>query len=106
MENPADSTESARERRGTTGPFPEAFLAALPVLACFFGGSTHKWGEGIIFALLGIFLVARPPRYSLGLPINLTLVTLLLLPAIGFLPAAWFYKPACRAAFTDDFAMS
>ena len=106
MEKTVDRTQSEREHRGTPGPFPEAFLAALPVLGCFLGGSTHKWGEGIIFALLGIFLVARPPRYSLGLPINLTLVALLLLPAIGFLPAAWFYKPAWRAAFTDDFAMS
>jgi Flp pilus assembly protein TadD len=105
MENPADRVESGRDRRGTPGPFPEAFLALLPVLACFFGGATHKWAEGIIFALLGIFLIARPPRYSLGLPINLVVVAFLVWPAIGFLPAAWFYTPAWRAAFTNDFGI-
>ena len=91
MENIADHVESGRERRGTPGPFPEAFLALLPVLACFLGGATQKWAAGIIFALLGIFLLARPPRCSLGLPVNLVLLALLLWPAIGFLPAAWFY---------------
>jgi len=105
MENARDREESGNGRRGTPGPFPEAFLALLPVLACFFGGATQKWAEGIIFALLGIFLVARPPRYSLGLPVNLILFALLLWPAIGFLPAAWFFKPAWRAAFTDDFGI-
>jgi hypothetical protein len=105
MENIADHLESGRERRGTAGPFPEAFLALLPVLACFLGGGTQKWAAGIIFALLGIFLLARPPRYSLGLPINLVVLALLLWPAVGFLPAAWFHQPAWRAAFTDDFGI-
>ncbi|HST29348.1 MAG TPA: O-antigen ligase family protein [Chthoniobacterales bacterium] len=100
MENAADPVES--RRRVTPGPFPEAFLALLPVLACFLGGGTHKWAAGIIFALLGIFLLARPPRYSLGWPVNLILFALLIWPAVGFLPAAWFFKPAWRIAFTED----
>src|ERR1700758_4579414 len=106
MENTVGRAEFGGGHRGTPGPFPEAFLALLPVLACFLGGATQKWGEGITFALLGIFLVARPPRYSLGPAINLILLALLLWAAIAFLPAAWFFKPAWRAAFVDDFGIS
>ncbi len=39
-----------------------AALALLPVLACFLGGATEKWAEGIVIALLGLFLLVRPPR--------------------------------------------
>src|SRR5256885_12693193 len=98
MENVADRIQFESPRRGTPGPFPEAFLALLPVLACFLGGATQKMAEGIIFALLGIFLMVRPPRYSLGWPINLLLVAFFLLPAVGLLPANWFYTPAWRTA--------
>ncbi|HJT46027.1 MAG TPA: hypothetical protein VJ721_07100, partial [Chthoniobacterales bacterium] len=104
MENTEDRSQSGRKI--TPGPFPEAFLALLPVLACFLGGTTQKWAAGIIFALLGLFLLLRPPRFSLGLPVNLTFLALLILPAVGFLPAAWFFKPAWRTAFTEDLAIS
>ena len=106
MENAADSPQPGRMRKGTPGPFPEAFFAFLPVFACFLGGATAKWGEGIIVAILGLYLVLRPPRYSLGPAINLILLAFLLWAAVSFLPAAWFYKPAWRAAFVDDFGMS
>jgi hypothetical protein len=106
MENAAEQVELGRERRGTPGPMPEAFLALLPVLACFFGGGTQKWAEGIVFALLGIFLLARPPRYSLGLGINLVFVALLVLSVMAFLPANWFYQPAWRATYVNDFGIS
>jgi uncharacterized membrane protein len=106
MENVAEQVEPERERRGTPGPMPEAFLALLPVLACFLAGGTQKWAEGIIFALFGIFLIARPPRFSLGLGINLALATLLVLSAVAFLPAAWFYQPGWRATYVNDFGIS
>ena len=106
MENVAEQVEPKRERRGTPGPMPEAFLALLPVLACFLGGATQKWGEGIVVALLGVFLLARPPRYSLGLGINLVLVGLLFLSTSAFLPANWFYQPAWRATYVNDFGIS
>src|SRR6266704_1984294 len=51
MENAIERAESGSERKGTPGPFPEAFLALLPVLACFLGGATQKWGEGFVIAL-------------------------------------------------------
>jgi hypothetical protein len=106
MDNIADQAESGRERRDTPGPFPEAFLALLPVLACFLGGATQKSAEGIIIGVLGIYLIARPPRYSLGPTVNLILFALLIWAAVAFLPAVWFFKPAWRAAFTDDFGVS
>src|SRR2546430_14809072 len=106
MENVADRIQSQSPRRGTPGPFPEAFLALLPVLACFLGGATQRWGEGIVFALLGIYLLARPPHFSLGLVINLVLVAFLLWSLIAFLPASWFFRPDWRATYLNDFGIS
>src|SRR5438034_2551490 len=106
MENAIERAESGSERKGTPGPFPEAFLALLPVLACFLGGATQRWGEGIVFALLGIYLLARPPRFSLGLVINLVLVAFLLWSLIAFLPASWFFQPDWRATYLNDFGIS
>ncbi|PYK31522.1 MAG: hypothetical protein DME57_03395, partial [Verrucomicrobia bacterium] len=105
MENAADLSESVSGRRVTPGPMPEAFLALLPVLACFLGGATAKWGEGIIAAFLGIFLIVRPPRYSLGIAINLALLSILICAATGFLPANWFYQPNWRATDFNDFGI-
>lgn len=104
MENTTDRVKSS-SRRGTPGPMPEAFLALLPVLACFLGGATQKWAEGIIVAFLGIFLLARPPRRSLGTGINLALLALLLCSATAFLPANWFYHPNWRATDFTDFGI-
>src|SRR5690349_24455746 len=100
MENTTDRAEFS-PRKGTPGPMPEAFLALLPVLACFLAGATQKWGEGIIFAMLGIFLIARPPRFSLGWPVNISLIALVLLATVAFLPARLFYFPAWRASFVN-----
>ncbi|HEX4638433.1 MAG TPA: O-antigen ligase family protein [Chthoniobacterales bacterium] len=105
MENTADRPEPASGRKDTPGPMPEAFLALLPVLACFLGGATAKWGEGIIVAVLGIYLIARPPRYSLGLGLNLALLAIFLWSAFAFLPANWFYQPNWRAADFNDFGI-
>ena len=106
MEKPSDRVESEFPRRGTPGPFPEAFLALLPVLACFLGGGTQKWSEGIVVALLGIYLIARPPRFSLGPAINLALLALLICAAIAFLPASWFFQPQWRATYINDFGIA
>src|ERR1700730_9688991 len=82
------------------------FVALLPVLACFLGGATQKWGEGIVFFLLGVYRVTRPPRYSLVLRINLVLVAFLLWALIAFLPASWFFQPNWRATYLNDFGIS
>ena len=106
MEKATELAESGRERRGTPGPFPEAFLALLPVLACFLAGGTQKWGEGIVVALLGIYLLVRPPRFSLGLAINLVLLAFLIWSLIAFVPEKWFFQPNWRATYVNDFGIS
>ena len=81
-------------------------MALLPVLACFLGGATEKWAEGIVVGFLGFFLVVRPPRLSLGPATNGILAALLLLAAIAFLPDRWFFIPAWRVALVNDFGIS
>jgi len=77
-------------------------VALLPVVACFLAGGTQKWAEGIVVALLGLFLVARPPRFSLGAATNCVLAAFVLLAAIAFLPARWFFTPPWRSAMVND----
>jgi len=83
-----------------------ALVALLPVLACFLGGATQKWGEGIVFAFLGIYLFVHPPRFSLGLAINLVLVAFLIWSLVAFLPGSWFFQPDWRATYLNDFGIS
>src|SRR5438067_3557925 len=80
-----------------------ATVASLSVLACFLGGATQKWEEGIVITLLAIYLLVRPPRFSLGALTNLVLLTLFILAAVAFLPASWFFQPEWRAALINDF---
>ena len=81
-------------------------IPLLPVLACFLGGATQKWGEAVIVIILGFYLLIQPPRSSLGAPINWILVALALCGTVAFLPAHWFFQPPWRAAVIDDFAIS
>ena len=106
---PNSTHERLTHERGEPDPtrwLSHAFIALLPVLACFLGGGTQKWGEGIVVALLGLYLLANPPRFSLGLTINLVLLALLISAAIAFLPASWFFQPAWRASYVNDFGIS
>ncbi len=80
-------------------------MAGLPVLACFLGGATEKWSEGIVIALLGLFLLIAPPRFSLGGWANGILIALVACAAIAFLPANWFFQPAWRTALVNDFGI-
>src|SRR5438552_18546278 len=103
MPNSTHEGSSHERHNATPGRgLSHAFIALLPVLACFLAGGTQKWGEGIVVALLGIYLLARPPRFSLGWPINLVLLALLLLSAMAFLPANWFFPPQWRASYVND----
>src|SRR2546423_1258524 len=77
----------------------------LPVFACFLGGATQKWAEGIVLTLLGLCLIIWPPRISLGLVTNCTLVAFLVAVATAFLPARWFFSPAWRSVLVDDFSI-
>ena len=77
-------------------------VALLPVLACFLGGATEKWEEGLVITVLALYLLVRPPRFSLGTLTNLVFLTLFILAAVAFLPARWFFQPEWRAAFVND----
>jgi O-antigen ligase/tetratricopeptide (TPR) repeat protein len=79
--------------------------ALLPVIACFLGGATQKWAEGLVVMMLGLLLVAWPPRHSLGKGVNIVLVALIALAATAFLPAGWFFQPEWRTALVNDFGI-
>ena len=81
-------------------------LALLPVLACFLGGATQKWAEGIVITLLGLLLLIRPPRFSLGPATNIVFLAFLVLAALAFLPSRYFFSSTWRAAMIDDFSIS
>src|SRR6478672_4570912 len=80
-------------------------VPALPVAACFFGGATEKWGEGIVVALFGTMLLVRPPKTSLGWKLNVVLLALAACTATAFLPAHAFLQPAWRTALVEDFGI-
>ncbi len=79
--------------------------ALLPVIACFLGGATEKWAEGIVVALLGLLFVFRPPTGSLGPAVHAVLLAFVALAAVAFLPASWFHLPPWREALGNDFAI-
>jgi O-antigen ligase len=81
-------------------------IPTLPVLACFLGGATEKWSEGIIVALLGLILLVDPPRFSLGRVLNLIMLALAVCAATAFLPARWFFQPAWRLVLLNDFGIN
>src|SRR5439155_5292478 len=107
MPNPTHESSFHGRHEATPGRWlSHAFIALLPVLACFLGGGTQKWGEGIVVAFLGLYLFARPPHFSLGLAANLVLLAFLLWSLIAFLPAGWFSQPNWRATYLNDFGIS
>ncbi|MEY2538753.1 MAG: hypothetical protein QOG67_2493 [Verrucomicrobiota bacterium] len=101
----AESSElhQRRQREGHSKTrLNHAVVALLPALACFLGGGTQKWAEGIVFTVLGLYLVVRPPRVSLGLMTNGILAAFVLLPLLAFLPSHWFFFPVWRTAIAED----
>lgn len=94
------------ERRSARAPAANLFLPLLPLLACFLGGATTKWAEGIVLGILGLYLLFNPPRLSLGLTTNLVCISFLLVALIAFLPAHWFAWPDWRTALLDDFKIA
>lgn len=80
--------------------------ATLPIIACFVGGATEKWAEGIVVGLLGLLLLLNPPRFSLGPLFDGILTALVACAAIAFLPAHWFFQPTWREALLNDFGVT
>ncbi len=104
MSDPVQSESTHRHQPGTRWASNTA-TALIPVLACFLGGATQKWAEGVVVALLGLLLIVRPPRLSLGPTTNCVLALFIALAAVAFLPAHWFFFPAWRTALVDDFGL-
>jgi hypothetical protein len=103
LEQPEPPSEPDRHRRKMAKePLTNAALALLPPFACFLGGATQKWAEGLVLVFLGGFLLVRPPRRSLGWVINCILLGLIVAAALAFLPARWFFIPAWRIAAVED----
>jgi tetratricopeptide (TPR) repeat protein len=106
MEKPAKQSRTRSSFTEAPGRWwKNVIVPAVPVLACFLGGATEKWSEGIIVALLGLILLVDPPRGSLGLVLNLILLGLLGFAATAFLPERWFFQPAWRIALVNDFGL-
>jgi Flp pilus assembly protein TadD len=107
MRNSVQQFQSRENQKSApaTGWIVNATVALLPVLACFLGGATQKWEEGLVITVLATYLLIRPPRFSLGALTNLVLLTLFILAVIAFLPARWFFQPEWRAALVNDFGI-
>src|SRR5580704_16694334 len=107
MRNSMQRSQSRENQNpaATTRWIANATVALLPVLACFLGGATQKWEEGLIITVLGAYLLVRPARFSLGAVTNLVLLTLFILAAVAFLPARWFFQPEWRATLVSDFGI-
>ncbi len=102
-QSPLDERET--EQVGPRGLINLAF-ALLPVLACFLGGGTQKWAEGVVVGLLGIYLLLMPPRSSLGPAINIALFAFFALTLVAFIPAHYFFPSTWRAAMTNDIGIN
>ncbi len=103
MRNSMQRSQSRENQNAaSTRWIANATVALLPVLACFLGGATEKWEEGLVITVLALYLLVRPPRFSLGTLTNLVFLTLFILAAVAFLPARWFFQPEWRAAFVND----
>ena len=101
-----DNSARPRPRKPTPEfTWEDVATASLPVLACFLGGATEKWAEGIVVAVLGLLLLLNPPRFSLGIAANAIIVALLACAVMAYLPASWVWQPEWRQALVDDFGI-
>src|SRR6266850_4919198 len=107
MRNSVQQFQSRENQKSapTTRWIANATVGLLPVLACFLGGATQKWEEGLVITVLAMYLLMRPPQFSLGALTNLVLLTLFILTSVAFLPARWFFQPEWRAALVNDFGI-
>src|SRR3982751_3594175 len=106
---PTAQTRTSRSPASFTGSPGRWWLnlaaPMLPVLACFLGGATVKWSEGIVVALFGVMLLIQPPKVSMGWAVNGVLLALLACAATAFLPANWFLQPPWRTVLIEDFGV-
>ena len=101
-----ETSRRSRRTAAKTLSWHDFAAPLLPVLACFLGGATQKWAEGVVVAILGVLLLLRPPRLSLGAVLNAILLGFIACAATAFLPARWFSQPAWRQALVSDFGVT
>lgn len=65
------------------------WLAWVAVAAVFFGAARETWSQGLAAGLIGLSLLAAPPRQRLPAVPALALAAFMLAPLLGLLPAAW-----------------
>jgi len=107
MEIQAEHSTKRTSRRDWTHPgWLNVTVAVLPLLACFLGGATEKWSEGIVIFLFGLLLILNPPRHSLGWALNGTMAALVVCAAVAFLPSHWFFEPPWRVVLSNDFGIT
>jgi O-antigen ligase/tetratricopeptide (TPR) repeat protein len=82
------------------------FLPLLVALAVFLGGATQRSSEAIVVGFLGLLLLVRPVRISLGPVLNVAALLFLGFALAAFLPGRWFAMPAWRVALTNDFGVA
>lgn len=83
-----------------------ALLPILALLPAFLGGATDRWSQGLTLLVLGLTIAISPPRHSLGRPMNLLGLGLLLCAAAAFLPAEWFGIPKWRSIAVHDLGLN
>ncbi len=105
---PPASTSRRRRRRVAPGSaWQDIVTGGLPVLACFLGGATEKWSEGIVFVVLGSFASDRAAALFAWAGGQLHPVGRCSgCAAFAFLPADWFYQPLWRIALIKDFGIA
>ncbi|HWB60667.1 MAG TPA: O-antigen ligase family protein [Chthoniobacteraceae bacterium] len=101
---------TSKQLRGLAKPPRSAmewlWLVLIAVLPAFLVGGTTLWACGITFVLLGVFLLIKPPLYSLGQPVNALIGLFLLLALSSFAPAGWFGLPEWRRQAVGEFSIS
>lgn len=101
-----NSSGQSRNHRAAPRSAAELLLiAVIAVLPSFLVGGTTLWACGVIFVLLGLLLLVKPPVRSLGLPLNILVCVFIVLALTSFAPAGWFGLPEWRRQAIQDFSI-
>ena len=65
------------------------FFALLVIVALMLGAGRDTWSLGACYCLIGLGVIISPPVFRLPWQVSLSLVFLMLLPLLGFMPNSW-----------------
>jgi tetratricopeptide (TPR) repeat protein len=99
-----DEDHSAKD---LLGPAWQGFVfALLPVLICLFGAGRETWSKGVGACVLGITMLVFPVRRRLPQLVELTLLAIVLVPLLAFVPEYWIQEsPAWRTRLAQDWGI-